>query len=371
MRIKNGLVFSENRTFENRDLYIENGRIVEKESMVTDSETIDAEGLYVIPGLIDIHSHGAVGFDFSDAEVLGLQKILAYELSCGVTSYCPTSMTLPKEKLLKIFESVRQHIPQEHMAEIIGINMEGPFLDVKKKGAHVEAYICEPELAFFKECMEKSNNLIRLVTVAPNAEGALTFIEELKDKVVISLGHTSADYDTAKTALDAGANHVTHLYNAMEPFSHRAPGLVGAAAECENCFVELICDGIHVHESVVRATFAMFKNRVVLISDSMRAAGMPDGTYELGGQKVQVQKGKATLTDGTIAGSASNLFDCMKKAVSFGISLEEAVAAVTINPAVSIGIADEVGRLSSGMRADVLLVSRDLELVRIIKGRRG
>lgn len=369
MIIKNGMVFGENQKFEQRDLYIENGRIVAGEEQVTDTDVVDASDLYVIPGLIDIHSHGAVGCDFSDANIEGLRKILAYEMSCGVTSYCPTSMTLPKEKLLEIFASVKDIAGQEDMAEIAGINMEGPFLDKKKKGAHVEEYICEPDRSFFRKCMEKSGNRIRLVTIAPNMPGALEFIRECKDEVTISLGHTAADYNTAKSALEAGARHVTHLYNAMELFSHRAPGLIGAAAECADCRVELICDGIHVHESVVRATFALFPNRVVLISDSMRAAGMPDGSYELGGQQVQVQNGKATLMDGTIAGSAANLFACMRKAVSFGISLEKAVAAATIHPAKSIGIADEVGSLTVEKKADVLLINKDLELIRVIKGK--
>ena len=369
MIIRNGMVFGNNRKFEQRDLYIANGRIAAEESQVTDAEVIEVEGLYVVPGLIDIHSHGAVGYDFSDADILGLQKILAYEFSCGVTSYCPTSMTLPKEQLLEIVSTVNKISSQENLAEIAGIHMEGPFIDVKKKGAHMQVHICEPDISFFKECMKKSGNQIRLVTIAPNIQGAIEFIREVKDETVVSLGHTAVDYETAKAALKAGACHVTHLYNAMEVFSHRAPGLIGAAAETEGCMVELICDGIHVHESVVRATFKMFKDRVVLISDSIRATGMPDGIYELGGQQVQVCNGKAVLNDGTIAGSVTNLFEGMKKAVTFGIPLEDAVAAVTINPAISIGIADEVGSFLPGKRADVLLINKDLELVRVIKGK--
>lgn len=196
--------------------------------------------------------------------------------------------------------------------------------------------------------------------------GAFELIEALKDETAISLGHTSADYDTARRALDAGARHITHLFNAMAPFSHREPGLIGAAAEDQNCMAELICDGIHVHASAVRAAFAMFPGRIVLISDSMRAAGMGDGEYTLGGQRVRVKGKLATLSDGTIAGSVTNLYDCMRTAVSFGIPLEQAVAAATINPAKSIGIDNEAGAIAAGKQADVLLVDRDLRLVRVI-----
>lgn len=244
--------------------------------------------------------------------------------------------------------------------------MEGPFLDPAKKGAHVEEYILDPDVTFFRECNERAKGNIRLVTLAPNMPNAIDFIRELHDETVISLGHTSTDYDTAKEAIATGANHVTHLYNAMMPIAHRAPGLICAAAEAPQCMAEIICDGIHIHQSVIRATFHMFPDRMILISDSMRATGMPNGAYELGGQKVNVNGRLATLDNGTIAGSATNLYDCMRTAVSFGISLEDAIAAATMNPAKSIGIYDEVGSLTPGKRADVLLVDKDLNLVRVI-----
>ena len=438
MIIRNGLVFREDKTFEKKDLVIENGRIVavvdcaestQEQTKILDcagncygevnyvpkddAEIIDATGLYVLPGLIDIHSHGAVGHDFSDANPEGLKEILAYQYAHGVTFYCPTSMTLPKEQLLKVFARAGKFIEQEKeelpvekckidrkvslgveqkFAQIIGFNMEGPFLDVTKKGAHREEDIIPPNVDFFRECNEACGNRIRLVTVAPNAEGAVEFIREIIEyhtrrndenlavnentvgrdnlikngAVTISLGHTYADYDTAKKALAAGANHITHLFNAMAPMNHRNPGLIGAAAEDENCMAELICDGVHVHESMVRAAFKLFPGRIVLISDSMRAAGLSDGEYELGGQQVTVRGNLATLSDGTIAGSVTNLFDCMRKAISFGISAEEAVAAVTMNPAKSIGIFEEVGSLTPGKRADVILADKDWKLVKVL-----
>ena len=368
MIIKNGLVFGEDRTFTEKDLFIENGMITDSLENVSDRTEMDAKGLYVIPGLVDVHSHGACGYDFSDGDADGVLKVLEYQRAHGITSYCPTSMTLPKEKLMKIFATAveAEERASEDAAWLAGINMEGPFLDPAKKGAHVGKYIIDPDVEFFRECNEASGGRIRLVTLAPNTPGAIDFIRKIRQETVISLGHTSAAYPICREAIQAGADHVTHLYNAMPPFAHRDPGLVGAAAEDENCMVELISDGIHIHESMVRATFQLFPGRVVLVSDSMRAAGMADGTYELGGQQVTVAGKLATLEDGTIAGSVTNLYDGMKTAVRFGIPLEDAVAAATINAAKSIGIDDKVGSLVPGKKADILLVDKDLNLVKVI-----
>lgn len=373
MIIKNGAVFQEDKTFAIKDLYLEGGRIVESREELTDVSEVDATGLLVLPGLIDVHSHGAVGYDFSDGDTEGLRAILTYEYSHGITTYCPTSMTIEKEDLRKIFSGGIQPFVEDggfqedrEMSHVAGINMEGPFLDASKKGAHREECIMEPDVEFFRECNEACGKKIRLVTLAPNMPGAMKFIRQLRNEVKISLGHTGTDYDTAKEALETGADHVTHLFNAMPPFGHRTPGLIGAAAENPNCYAELICDGIHVHESMVRAAFKLFPGRIVLISDSMRATGLENGTYDLGGQQVTVDGRLATLADGTIAGSATNLYDCMCKAVSFGIPLEEAVAAATMNPARSIGIYGEAGSLTPGKRADVVLADKDLKLVRVI-----
>lgn len=366
MIIKGGAVFQEDKSFVVRDLYIEKGRIAANPAQVTDNTVINAEGLLVLPGLIDIHSHGAAGHDFSDGDMQGLREILRYEYTHGITSYCPATMALPKEKLLEIFHGMRAWTEEEGLSRIAGINMEGPFLDPEKRGAHREEYIIPPDADFFRECSEACGGLIRLVTLAPNVKGALEFIEKVKDEAVISLGHSSADYETARKAFLAGAGHVTHLFNAMNPLGHREPGLAAAAADTADCMAELICDGVHVHESMVRAAFKLFPDRIVLISDSMRAAGMGDGEYELGGQRVTVKEKRALLSDGIIAGSVTNLYDCMRNAVSFGISLGEAVAAATINPAKSIGIFHETGSLAAGKRADILLADRNLNLLRVM-----
>lgn len=366
MIIKRGKVFQEDGNFLEQTLYVNDHRLVDKAEYQDDGEVIDAEGLLVLPGLVDIHSHGAAGEDFFDGNPEGFKKILQYEKRCGITSYCPTSMTFPKERLRQIFASIKG-AQTEDGATVVGINMEGPFLDPAKKGAHVEKWIAAPDVAFVRELNQDADGLVRLVTVAPNMDGAEEFIKEMHEEVCISLGHTAADYDCASRAMKLGAHHVTHLYNAMQPFGHRAPGLIGAAMDDPECMVELICDGYHIHPSAIRAAFRMFgPERVILISDSMRATGMENGTYELGGQEVTVKDRKAVLKDGTLAGSATNLYGCMCKAVEFGIPLEQAIMAATANPARSIGIFDRVGSIRIGKQADLLLVSENLELKRVI-----
>lgn len=407
MRIRNALVFTEDQTFVKRDVFTAGGGILTEEDWETlrrkagidcgsghvsdaaddnfsagragtsagDFGELDAEGMLLLPGLVDIHSHGAVGRDFSDSDIKGLKEILAYEYAHGVTSYCPTSMTLPEETLAEVFASAakvasdmaRENIPStasggKKCARIAGINMEGPFLDPVKKGAHREDCLQLPDPEFFHRCNEISDGRICLITIAPNLPGAMECIREISGETVVSLGHTSCDYDTARQAFAAGACHLTHLYNAMPDFCHRNPGPIGAALDTPQCAVELIADGIHNHDSAIRAAFALFSDRVVLISDSMRAVGLSDGTYTLGGQDVQVRRHLATLSDGTIAGSCTNLYDCMRHAVSAGIPIEKAVAAATANPARIIGIYDEVGSITPGKRADLLLTTPDLTL---------
>lgn len=367
MIIRNGNVFQEDGTYRKMDLYVEKGRIVSSEAEVSDKEEVDACGLKVLPGLVDIHSHGAVGHDFSDADAAGLKKILRYEKSQGVTSYCPTSMTLPMDLLIRIFASADAVEQDVDCARVVGLNMEGPFLDPAKKGAHDENYIRKPDIGFFRECQKVSGGRIRIVTVAPNMEGAEAFIREFKEDVVISVGHTGADYNCAASAMKSGAHHVTHLYNAMNDMGHRAPGVICAAADDPECMVEMIGDGIHIDSAVVRNTFRMFgEERIVLISDSMMATGMENGIYELGGQRVTVKDRKAVLEDGTIAGSATSLYECMRCVIAMGVPERAAVFAATRNPAKSIGIYDEVGSLVPGKRADIVLADERFNIIRVI-----
>ena len=360
MRLTGARVFDVQEGFVTRDVCTE-GELLSETSV--DGKTVDLSGCYVIPGLTDLHFHGARGHDFSDGDAEGLQIMADYELSRGVTQICPAGMTLLEEQLIKVCRNAAQHRrTSRHGALLCGVNLEGPFLSYAKKGAQNGDWLHAPDVAMLRRLEEASEGLVKLVSVAPEEPGALEFIKEVADEVVVSIAHTTADYDTSSAALAAGARQVTHLFNAMPPFSHRAPGVVGAAFDSE-CKVELICDGVHIHPSVVRAVFQLFgARRVILISDTMRAAGMPDGDYTLGGQAVQVKGKYATLEDGTLAGSVTDLMSCMKTAASFGIPLEDAVLAAAVNPAQAIGIYSRVGSIEPGKLANLAVLDEHLEL---------
>ncbi len=366
MEIRGAKVFEEDGTFQERTVYVENGKIVDGKGS-PQNEIIDASGLYAIPGLIDIHFHGCVGNDFSNGTHEAIYKIAAYELSQGITSICPATMTLPKKQIARICETAGSY-HGEGGATLRGINLEGPFISPKKKGAQKADHIILPDAGLLREWIRLSNGLCRLIDIAPEMDGAMDFIRDMRDGIHISLAHTTADYDTAKLAFELGADHITHLYNAMPGFSHRAPGVVGAGAERDDIYAELICDGVHVHPSVIRATLKLYGNdRVVFISDSMEATGLLDGQYMLGGQQVTVHGNEARLSDGTLAGSVTNLMGCVRFAVKHaGIALGAAVKCATVNPAKSIGIYDEVGSISEGKAADILLINEQMELSTII-----
>ena len=361
MRITGGQVFDLQEGFVRRDVCFD-GRLLSNSS--ADGRTYDASGCYIIPGLTDLHFHGCMGRDFSDADPEGLEIMARYELSRGVTQICPAGMTLLEEQLTRVCQVAADHRDANKPgAELCGVNLEGPFLSRAKKGAQNGDWLHAPDVAMLRRLMAASRGLVKLVSVAPEEPGAMEFIEAVEGEVTVSLAHTTADYDTAMEAFRLGARQVTHLFNAMPPFSHRAPGVVGAALDTPLCNVELICDGIHIHPAVVRAVFKMFgPKRVILISDTMRAAGMSDGDYTLGGQAVTVKGKLATLADGTIAGSVTDLMSCMRTAVSFGIPLEDAVWAAAVNPARAIGIFSRMGSLEPGKRANVVVLDRNLEL---------
>ena len=367
MIIQHGLVFGEGGKFEKRDIYCNNGRIVPAAGGAEAGNVIDAEGLYVLPGFVDIHTHGAAGHDFCDADVNGLTEIARYQKQHGITSFCPTSMAFDEKRLQKIFETAGKASQRADCARIIGLNMEGPFISRQKAGAQNPAYLQRPDAAMFHRLNQSAGVPIRLVTVAPEEDGAMEFIESLKDEVCISIGHSAAGYEAAAEAFRRGARHVTHLCNAMPPLLHRNPGIIGAAADDADVMAEVICDGIHVHPSMIRSLYRIFgKERMVLISDSMEAAGMPDGTYELGGQKVIKKGERAMLSDGTLAGSAANLYDCFLNAVKFGIPLADALQMATENPAKSIGMEKLIGTLNAGAYADIVLMNQELKIERVI-----
>lgn len=383
MLMKNVKVYTEKKQFFNGIIVIKDGlfdKIVtgkELDAFVdaaehSNDEVLDARGCYAIPGLIDLHFHGCMGDDFCNGSKEAIARIAAYEESIGVTAIAPATMTLPVDELEKVLAAAAEYKKNAATgADLIGINMEGPFISRRKKGAQDERNIIACDIGICQHFIDVSDGLVKFVGIAPEEnENAIEFIRQMKGKVDISLAHTDADYETAKAAFDAGANHVVHLYNAMPAFCHRNPSVVGAVCDSRHVMAELICDGVHVHPATVRATFKMLgEDRIILISDSMRATGMADGEYTLGGLKVNVTGNRAMLvSDGTLAGSVTNLMDCMRIAVKqMKIPLEIAVACVTMNPAKSLGEYEKYGSISIGKKANVVLLDRELELKAVIK----
>ena len=363
MRITGGQVFDLEQGFVSRDVCFDGEKL---EQSSADGKTYDASGCYVIPGLTDLHFHGCVGEDFSDATPDGLQKMADYELSRGVTQICPAGMTLGEDQLTRICENAAHRAKNPGGAELVGLHLEGPFLCKAKKGAQNEAFLHDPDPAMLHRLQQAAQGMVKLVTLAAEQPGALEFIRSAReDGITASLGHTTADYDTACAAYEAGARQATHLFNAMPPFTHRAPGVVGAAFDHPQVKVELISDGVHIHPSVVRAVFQLFgAGRVILISDSLRATGMPDGRYPFGGQEIEVHGNRATMADdpNLRAGSVSDLMACMRSAVSFGITLHDAVWAAAVNPAQVLGVFDRLGSLDVGKTANLAILDRDLNL---------
>ena len=372
MRIIGGQVFDLKEGFVERDVCT-NGALIS--SVSGDEQVLSADGCYVIPGLVDVHFHGCIGEDFSDATPEGLQRIADYELSRGVTYICPAGMTLPEEQLVKICENAAAHRRKNTGgAELVGVHLEGPFLSMAKKGAQNADYLHAPDIDMLRRLQASAEGCVRLVTAAPEEAGALEFIRAASEAgIAVSVGHTVADYDTAKAAFAAGADHVTHLYNGMPPMHHRAPGVIGAAFDSPGVMAELICDGVHIHGAMVRLAFRLFgAERMILISDSLRAAGMPDGRYPFGGQEIEVHGNRATIAGHpeTLAGSVTSLMGCMRQAAAFGIPLADAVRAASYNPAKSIKIDDRAGSLEEGKEASIVLLDRKTLAVRkiIFKG---
>ncbi len=332
------------------DITVDGGRIVAIGR--TDLPGVDFGGARIYPGLIDTHSHGCVGGDTMDSD---LGKMANFELSRGVTTWYPTTMTMGAEDIIR---ATNQNIDLGHGANIPGFHMEGPFINVKYKGAQNEEFIIPPSMELFNKCKN-----IKKVTVAPETEGAMEFIKNCP--AVVSLGHTDADYDLATAAFEAGARSLTHTYNVMPGIHHRAPGPIGAGSERDDVYAELICDGKHIHKAAVKMLVKIFgSDRIVLISDSMLATGLADGEYMFGGQPIDVKDGTALTKDGHLAGSTSTLFDCVRVAISFGIPEQTAVKMASENPARLMGL--NKGKIEVGYDADFIIVDDDFNLIRAI-----
>lgn len=372
MWLINGKVYLAEQGFCNRDLLLRNGmieRIVPngeygKEACLQD-EIVDVQGAVILPGLVDIHFHGCAGHDFCEGTVEAFSAIERYELQHGITTISPATMTLPAERLSQICAAAAAYAGQSECLK--GIYLEGPFLSEAKKGAQNRAYLKQPDIEMLRVLIAESGGLAKIAAIAPEIPGALACMEACAGEIRFSVAHTTADYAVCAQAMQRGARQLTHLYNAMPPFTHREPGVIGAAFDCQ-ADVELICDGVHVDACAVRVAFRLFgEEHVLLISDSMMAAGMPDGRYELGGQAVDVRGNRALLSDGTIAGSVTNLYDCMVTAIRMGIAPEAAVRAATKNPAAAIGADADYGSIEVGKKADLLIADQDWTLKRVYK----
>ena len=362
MLYSNANIFRPDGTFRRGSFTVENGRFGEITDSLTERADVDLQGLCVIPGLIDIHTHGNSGFDFSEAEEGSMEAMTRYWASCGVTSVTPASMTVSLamlEKAYRMADSFRGARP-EYCARIQGVNMEGPFFSYNKRGAQNPAYLLKPDVNAVRRLNEASRGIIRLVDVAPELEGAMDFIEEISRECTVSIAHTEADYELAKEAIAHGATNLTHLFNAMPGIHHRNPGPVVAGSESDTVYAELICDGLHVAPAVVRMAFKLFPGRISIISDSLSCCGLPDGEYESGGLPVTLRDNLCRLHDGTIAGSVCNAYQGMLNCVKFGIPREEAILAATIHPAHQARCDGEIGSIETGKLADFVVCREDL-----------
>ena len=362
MIYKNAYIFTPDRGFVYGSFGVEDGKFCDVLSAVDCPEAVDLKGTYVIPGLIDVHNHGNSGEDFSDGDYDGLVRMGMFLAKNGVTSFAPATMTLPYSVIAQAFSNasrLNKNRPAD-CARLMGVQMEGPYFSEKKKGAQNADYLKLPDLEGFKMLFEDSDGIVKIVDVAPELEGAAEFTKGASKLCTVSVAHTDSDYEHAAEVFASGATHLTHLYNAMPSIHHRKPGVIGAASECENVTAELICDGLHVHPSAVRMAFKLFPGRICLISDALRCTGMPDGDYPFGGQTMTLKNGEARMPDGALAGSVTVLYDCMRKAVEFGIDKTAAILAATLTPAKEIGCADLLGSIENGKLADFVLCDENL-----------
>ena len=316
MIIKNINTFI-NGEFTKTDITIEND-IITSLSENTNKGIYDYENLYAIPGLVDIHTHGCAGYDFSSANPDDINIMRKYYLSNGITSIMPTTVALSNENIVKAVNNIKSAKETAVGAEIRGINLEGPYLSPSKCGAHDSSLLKEPDIDF----IESLGDDIKVVHVAPEYTKAFDFIEKFKGKV--SIAHTSCDYKTAKKAIELGADHITHIFNAMNGLHHREPGVIGAFFDTD-AVAELICDSIHIADPLLRMMFNSYGDRIAIISDSMAATGLSDGVYKLGNLDVYVKDCVATLENGTLAGSAMNIYQMMKNLITVGIEKEKAI----------------------------------------------
>lgn len=373
MLIKNINIITPNRVLNGYGLLIKNGIIadIDLESKFSDEyyKVIDGRGKFLSPGFIDIHNHGNSGFDVMDSTEYALDEIGRYLFLNGVTSYLGTIITSSSENIVKAVENIYNYSNKSASAKILGIHLEGPFFNKLKKGAQPEKYILQPDFFLMETLMDQYLDKIKMVSLAPELNGALEVIEYLRKKdIVVALGHTNATSEEGKRAISCGATIATHLYNGMRSFDHREPGIIGAILNDNRIFAELIYDRIHVHDDAVKIALKMKGyDKIILVSDSIRATGLGDGEYELGGQNVYVTQGVARLKTGNLAGSTLNLREAVYNMVNYSdVPIYEAVKMASLNPATAINMHHDIGSIEIGKKANLIIFDNDINIKNVI-----
>lgn len=356
----------------NKNVFIEDDKITEiSDRQPEDEDIIDAKGAYVSPGFIDVHTHGRGGSDTMYATFDDLNTISKATLKTGVTSFLPTTMTMPVDDIAKAIENIAVNKDKVEGAQVLGTHLEGPFFNKKYKGAQPEECMILPTVDNYLSFVQYHQDIIRKISIAPELEHSLELISYLKDKnTVVSLGHTNATYEQAQAAIDAGATSGTHTYNAMTPLTHRAPGVVGAVMINDSVYAELILDGVHVNYAAAKALLrTKGKDKLILITDSLEAAGLENGKYLLGNQDVYVKDGEARLINGTLAGSIVSMNVAVKNAYEhLGLTLNEAVNLASYNPAQSLN-EPLLGEIKVGNYADIIFFDDNIQIQQtMIKG---
>lgn len=374
--IKNVKILTPYNIILNNNLLVKDGKIIEildeknRKNKSFDGEIIDGGNNYLCPGFIDIHNHGNSGFDIMDAREEALDKISKFHIQNGVTSYLGTVVTSSYKDMLKAIDNIVEYENKSDLSEILGIHLEGPFFSIEKKGAQPEKYIKNPDLEYIEEVLKRSKNKLKMVSLAPEKKSSESLIEKLKENgVKIAMAHSMASYDEAIKAINSGVSIATHLFNGMRDFSHREPGLVGASLLDDRVFCELIYDRVHVHDAAASMAIRLKSvDKIVLVSDAMRAAGLEDGLYELAGQEVNVKGKEARLSSGALAGSLLNLNLAVKNMVEYlNIPIIDAVRMASINPARAIGVDKNKGSIEVGKDADLLLIDEKVNIIKVIK----
>lgn len=363
--IINGRIVMPDGVVENKALLFEDKIIGLAEDARGACEVIDAKGAYVLPGLFDVHSHGGVGVDVSDCSKEDIDKLSVSKLAEGVTSYLPATVTLSHEDMAGALEKIRGAMESDAGARVLGANVEGPYLNPKRKGAHDEALIRSADADFLLQF----EDVVKITTIAPEMPGNLEAIEKLKGRIRVSLGHSTASYEEAMAGFDAGATEVTHLFNAMEPLHHRKPALLGASLERDDVWCEMIADTFHLHPALFKTVYRAKGDKLVLITDATCAAALGDGTYQLGGLTFTVNGIQCLLPDGTIAGSILRMNQAIANMMKYArLSIHEAVRCASLNPACAMGMEETIGSLLPGRLADIVLADENVEILRTIVG---